>query len=568
MSEEVEVDDDDVSSTDKVLADLERRRWHLWVVACVLLVAISIGVVVALGAESVTGRLLEDSPALRYGFLAVSLAFILYVADQERTFRMVTRQMMAQREQTASLEGRLRDLTSLVSAARAVNSVLSPERVFDELLSRAIELTGAGSGAVFLKVGEELTTAATRGPAAPEPGARLPIRSGPIGRALTTGAAQMVGAQTNGDGVRRASGVAAPLVVKDRNVGVIAVERESDADPFTEADVSTVMLFAEHAATAVANASRFEQERSRVESLITAAERRSEFVARMVHDLRSPLVAVIGYAQLLNQRADRMSSVQQVRALESIVEQGERLRRMVEEILASSSAEAGAEPRRDPVDVSAMLYEIADLIPPMAGARGEEHRPVHVIGAAEPVTVWGDKEALRHILVNLAENAVKYSDPGSPMTLEIVDHDTEVVISIRDRGRGISEEDIVNIFERFRQTDGGDRGGVGLGLYIVRTLVQAHSGRIWVDSVLGEGTTFHVALPIRADARAEQNPETGTVGDLDLARDELDDIDHSALARSLAFNAPVDEVASAGLGELALPAEARPHAWSAQEETA
>jgi signal transduction histidine kinase len=108
----------------------------------------------------------------------------------------------------------------------------------------------------------------------------------------------------------------------------------------------------------------------------------------------------------------------------------------------------------------------------------------------------GDAEALRHVFANLLENAVKYSPPGSPIHVGLVREGDEVRVDVSDRGSGIPAQDLPHVFERFRQVSGTRRTGVGLGLYIVRTLVTAHGGRVSVDSEVGEGSTFTVSLPV------------------------------------------------------------------------
>lgn len=490
------------------LAEVERRRWHLWVVAGVLLVAVSLAV--ALVVADADGGLLPESPALRWAFLGVSVAFLLYVFDQERILRRLTRRLVSEQRRSAELEADLGALRTLIQAARAVNSVLEPEEVFEVLLDSALNLAGAARGAVLLRRSRELAVAVSAGRHVAPPGTRVPVAGTPLGPVLTSGEPAVIRAHLPEAGLaglctaHDAAGAAmcAPLEVAGRRVGLLAVERDAAAPPVTDADLTTVALFAEHAATAVANSSRYEQERATVERLVDAAERRSEFVATLVHDLRSPLVAVEGYAQLLTSRGGKMTPEQRERALTGIREQALRLQRNVNEVLQASSAEAGAELTREPVDLAALLTDVVSLVVDAAVARTDGERPVTTAGLARPVTVFGDPEALRHIFINLVENAVKYSPPGTPLEVALEDTDGEVVVRVTDHGPGIPPEELDGIFERFRRSGRSQGGGVGLGLYIVRTLVKAHGGRVWVDSEVGMGSAFHVALPVRSEERA------------------------------------------------------------------
>lgn len=482
------------------LQELERRRWQLWVVAGLLILSVSAAVVLVLGAGVATELSLAESPGLRYGFLGVSVAFLLYVADQERTFRRITRTLFESTEAAEALQARIDELTTLLSAARTVNSVLAPEEVYSVLLRSALDLAGASTGAVFLRVGDHLTVAVAAGENAPGPGARIRVGDGPIGRVAMSGEPEIVGGGEGADGRRRSSGVSAPLVVQGRRVGVLAVERAPEAPAFTAAEVSTVMLFAEHAATVVANANRYEGERTRVEALADAAEQRAEFLATMVHDLRSPLSAMRGYAQLLRDRDDRLTGPQRSSALEGLHAQGGRLDRMIDEILASSSVEAGAELPREPVDLGAVLEEARRTLTSVAHGHGDG-RVIELRDRENAGVVTGDPEALRHVFVNLVENAVKYSDPGTPVSIGVERGSDHVKVHVVDRGHGIAKEDLPYVFERFRQSSKPSAGGVGLGLYIVRTLVQAHGGRVTANSEVGTGTVFTVTLPIRDEAK-------------------------------------------------------------------
>lgn len=466
------------------LAQLERRRWQLWAVAGVLLVAISVAVVVAFtGGE--TPELVGTTPMLRYGFLGVSVAFLLYVFDQERALRRLNRALFEQHERSAALEARIRDLRTLVSTARTINSVLAPEEVYRVVLDAALELSEADTGAVLLRVGDQVTVAVSQGEDAPAPGVSIPVGEGPIGRIVERGDIELTG--------EGPSGVCAPIVVRGRRVGALAVERTQGQPPFGDRDLSAVRLFAEQAASAVANANRFEQERSRVEALVDAAEQHTEFVARLVHDLRAPLSAVNGYAQLVRDRDDRLTGDQRKQALDSIVEQAGRLGRMIDEVLSATSVEAGASLRREPVDLAAVLKGTIETANAVVVARNDD-RTVTFEEEREAGSVLGDPVALRHVFLNLVENAVKYSPAGSPIVVRAEDRGSEVAVHVSDRGVGIPREDLPHIFERFRQSSSG-HAGVGLGLYIVRTLVQAHRGHVEVRSEVGQGSTFTVALP-------------------------------------------------------------------------
>lgn len=467
---------------------LDRRRRQLWFVGAVVLLAVAIAVTLSFSGNDLLADLFDRVPILRWSFLIVTAVFIVYGVDQERQLSRANQDLVGGARQAVVLSERVEDLEALLHAARTVNSVLAPEDVFHVLLDAALEVARADAGAVRLRVGDRLTVAVSQGDDAPTPGTTSGLDVTPTVARAVERAEPSLG--------ERGDSAAAPLIVKGRVVGVLEIRRDQGG-AFTEADVKSVMLFAEHGAAAVANANRFEQERSRVEALVDAAEQRSEFVARTVHDLRSPLQAIGGYVNLLQD--ERLSPEQRQEALTAVEAQLERLNHMVEEVLRAASAEAGADLHREPLDLLHVLGRARDLVVKVSAAQEPEPRPIRLHALATMPSVYGDPEALHHVFVNLVENAVKYSPSGSPIDVSVEAGEGEVVVSVTDHGKGIPAEELPHVFERFRRSSAGSGAGVGLGLYIVKALVQAHGGRVWVDSEVNEGSTFHVALPVRRD---------------------------------------------------------------------
>ncbi len=235
---------------------------------------------------------------------------------------------------------------------------------------------------------------------------------------------------------------------------------------------------------------------ARIAHLEDLDRQKNDFVATVSHELRTPVTAMIGAAKTLLRGGDRMSSAERESFLVMIERQGERLLRLTRGVLAGAQLESGVA-ARERVDVAALARDdAAELLE----GRGHSHE-VEVTAQPDEVAAWGDPTAFRQIVTNLVENALKYSPEGSKVGVGIYDLSSEILLEVSDRGRGIAAAEIGTIFERFRQMDSSSSAGFGLGLYIVKALVEQHRGTIEVESEPGSGTTFRVRLPQRSAKR-------------------------------------------------------------------
>lgn len=223
----------------------------------------------------------------------------------------------------------------------------------------------------------------------------------------------------------------------------------------------------------------------------SAVDERRELVESMIHDLRGPLTAIVGYAQMLRRRGAHYETARRDRVLSSIEHQARVLTDLVNEVVDGLEGD-GESYRTDPVDIAELLQDVAQSAAAAASAREGDERPIHVAGVGAQVA--GDGAALRHVFANLVENAVKFSPPGSPVAVKVEPHGNEVCVRVSDTGRGIPPDEVPRVFERFRRGS-APAVGSGLGLFIVKSVVDAHGGRVDVDSQPGRGSTFTVALP-------------------------------------------------------------------------
>jgi signal transduction histidine kinase len=219
---------------------------------------------------------------------------------------------------------------------------------------------------------------------------------------------------------------------------------------------------------------------------------KSDFAAAASHELRTPLTTIRGFAQLLKERSGDDPGARD--AVEAIVRQTAHLQRLVGNLLREAQLE------HDDQDVPIGPTSVPELLEEVrSGFPGAANRlTVRVDPAMAPMTL--DEVAVHEIVANLVDNALKYSDPETPVDVEAVLEDEGTLrLTVRDEGHGIPPGDLPRIFDRFTQLDGSStrsHGGVGLGLHLVRELTRRCGGEVTVDSVVGRGTTFTVTLPI------------------------------------------------------------------------
>ena len=229
---------------------------------------------------------------------------------------------------------------------------------------------------------------------------------------------------------------------------------------------------------------------------------KSAFLANMSHEIRTPLTSIIGFAEVLEEEADerhrRMSNL--------IHRAGSRLMQTLDSVLHLSRLEAGMTTlEREPVDVTAELDETVDLLQPRAD---DNEVSLRTHTPATSVTAVLDPAALHRILDNVVGNALKFTEPGGRVDVRLHDRDDAVVIQVEDTGVGIDPEFLPRLFDAFKQEQSGTSRtyeGSGLGLTVVRRLVDLHDGEIDVESAKGEGSRFTISLPHVQDDQARGN---------------------------------------------------------------
>jgi signal transduction histidine kinase len=478
------------------LEAVERRRMQLWILSAVLLVSVAVAVALVSLWPAMQGGGLLSPPVLRLSIVCLAVAFSAYAIEKELHLRKLARMLIDERVLTTALSNRLREVTLLLEAGKAINAVLDASVVLDTILHSAVELLGGTSGSVMLIEGDELVTACAEGNVFAE-GQRTKVGQGIAGRVAATKEALLIDGRANAEEfpglvereVSPDSALSVPLVSRDEVLGVLNVNA-MPGRVFTEYELRALNLFAEQAAVAVLNARLFEAERAHVTELLELDRLKSEFVALVSHELRTPITSIIAAAA--TQR--RLGIEPDQEELADIIErQAKRLHAMVEDLLSQARLENERTlPPAQPVDVAA-LARLAARDFAVTG------RVIEVEGP-DSLSTFGDPEGLRRVLDNLIENAFKYGAQPIRVVLDAVGQ--QVRISVIDAGPGIPEGERERVFERFHRLGNG-RGdpGLGLGLSIVQGLIRSSGGEIWLEEAAGGGTAVRVSLPALEEDR-------------------------------------------------------------------
>ena len=289
------------------------------------------------------------------------------------------------------------------------------------------------------------------------------------------------------------SRVVAPILSGAATIGAISVVRR-EPGAFRDGEIELLGLLGRLVGSAIQNIRAYEAERTTVEELRRLSALRADFVSLVSHELRSPMASVIGSARTLEQRWRELSPEQRESFLALISHETSRLAELIGDVLDTSRIESGTFSYSfEDVDLARLVRDSA-----AAAEHGQDEVTVEAVVREPLPAVRGDRDRLRQVLVNLIDNAVKYSPPGDRVSVQAEQSDSRVVIEVRDRGPGISPEHQRLIFEKFGRANVAEHAkpGTGLGLFIARSIAEAHGGALEVRSAPGRGATFRLSLPL------------------------------------------------------------------------
>jgi signal transduction histidine kinase len=386
--------------------------------------------------------------------------------------------------------------------ARALGSSLELEEAFGAFIREVRGLIPFARTAIVLVEGETARTIATAGMGARTvfpPGSSGPLRGSVLERVRTGEVVvreDLIEVEYPEDNLLLELGLRSelvvPLVLGAKQIGMISLSRVERA-AFTAEEIELLALLGRLVATAVQNIRSYEAERQTVEELRRLSALRADFVSLVSHELRSPMAAVIGSARTLQARWRTLAPGQREAFLELIADETNRLAALIGDVLDTSRIEAGTFSYSfSDVDLARLLQDAVSL----AEVGQDEVRVSAEVPDALP-HIRGDRERLRQVLANLIDNAVKYSPSGDAVEVRAAPDNGLVRITVSDHGPGIPVEQQRIIFEKFGRAEvPGSKPGTGLGLFIARSIAEAHGGTLDVSSHPESGATFTLTLPL------------------------------------------------------------------------
>lgn len=402
---------------------------------------------------------------------------------------------------------RLRDMSALVEMAKQVTGNLHLESVLQTTVQNLRGLLNARASTITMlsEEGDELIVKAADGVDPDFLNVRMNVLDSVSGKVVREGRLAYTRDSHNDpefiffDQILR-SLLVVPLVVRDEPIGTLAVDSDQP-NAFTESDIQLMTIAAAQVSVAISNAGLFETLEERAAELAEAYEElkesdrlKDELVQNVSHELRTPLTFVKGYVDLLMDGDRGLLTPEQQEYLQIVADKTDDITRIIEDIITLQRIDEG--------NLQLEILSMAELLNTAVANHSmvAEKKGLYVrMNATDEIGLVSiDKGRINQVLDNLIANAIKFSPDGGTISVTMFETDDSVCVSVADEGIGMPAEKHQRIFERFYQIDGSSRrrfGGTGIGLAIVKRIIDAHHGEIWVESEMNKGSAFNFTLP-------------------------------------------------------------------------
>ena len=450
-------------------------------------------------------------------FTEKQIALVTTFADQAVIAIENARLFNELRARTTELGSSVAELKMLNEVAQAVSSTLDLRTVLSTVLNASLGVIWANAGAIFRYIRAERSFRLVEAVGWDEALLRSvrDLRVAEAETAMGEAAAQRMPIQLAELAERPSaplrdaslaagfhSALIVPLVGAERILGAIILMRQ-EAGEFPQETVRLMQTLASQSVLAIQNARLFREIADKSEQLALASQHKSQFLANMSHELRTPLNAILGYAELLVDGIYGVLPDRPKGVLERIQNNGKHLLALINDVLDLAKIEAGQLTLTlEDYSLPEVVKAVVTATEPLATSKGLKFAAV--LQENLPMA-HGDARRVSQVLLNLVGNAIKFTDKGEVEIRAIADKG-QFVLSVRDTGPGIADADQDRIFGEFQQIDNTNtrkKGGTGLGLAISKRMVEMQGGTISVDSVLGQGSTFRVVLPVHVEEMME-----------------------------------------------------------------
>jgi signal transduction histidine kinase len=396
---------------------------------------------------------------------------------------------------------------AVMQAMHAVSGRVDRDEMVQMGLEKLLEVSDADEvGVILIDAAGTVVTRMTSASGLQEP---LVLPPGSPFEALLVSAANLVGDGADDSWPEEIRAWAAeggfgplavvPMVSGSKPVGAIAAARSIGRPGFDEVDVSLIEAIAGPLAAAIRVAALFDEVSAVSAQLDLANRHKTDFMSNMSHELRTPLNSILGFAELLTAPGFDAVTAKQARYIANIHASGTHLASLLNDALDLAKVESGkTELELERVDVGSLVSEVMAAMQPLAIAA-----QVRLLTSpGRPGTIAADRRKLHQVLLNLLSNAIKFTPPEGSVTVAVRRTDDALIVSVVDTGIGVADEDKERIFGAFEQVAGANRdgGGTGLGLALARQYVELHGGRIWLESGVGQGSSFYISLPVSGAA--------------------------------------------------------------------
>ena len=421
---------------------------------------------------------------------------------------------------TRELSQSVEELRALGEVSQAVNSTLDLETVLSTIVAKAAQLSGTEAGAIYgydererefhlratYGMDQGLIDALTRrriGLSEPNVASAFsqhePIQVADLREQPASDLNEII--QHAGYRAR----MVAPLLSGEDIVGMLVVRRCAPGE-FAKNTVDLIKTFAAQSALAIQNARLFHEIEDKSRQLEVASQHKSQFLANMSHELRTPLNAILGYTELIADGIYGQPTEKMVGILKRLESNGKHLLGLINDVLDLSKIEAG-QLVLELTDYS--LEDIAQTVRSTLEPLAADKKLAFKVEVAPKLPAGhGDGRRLTQVLINLVGNAIKFTDAGE-VVITAGASDGSFHLSVRDTGPGISAADQAKLFQEFQQADNAitrKKGGTGLGLAISKRIIEMHGGKIWVESQVGQGSTFSLTLPVVVEQQVNLEP--------------------------------------------------------------